>query len=369
VRLFARGRLRVNTPKKPHQKFLCHVRRLMLMRPGCVTCRHWSRDRPSHANTLARWFARDGDVVSLQRAAMVAVVPPSHAHVLAFEPRFGPKRGQRPSGLDMVWHGAQSRAEPGVELATRAWLDVTHHRAATRRVEQTALAPHRHAEETRLDASRAQMARVVTTPPVPALKSLAVDGAVSQPTFGAGLCAVAWPVSGQRRRDAKRRHLDSGPRGDGPGRPKPDDGTVAGSDRSRFEPVEAGDADRARAAPVVKPPPCTRHLHVVVGRPRPTGRSARRFRTDVSRSATTLSRSDQACFQIDCLCRDAPQCTGLRDGQARSAGTRRVHVQASRSAVRVATLEARQRADRPQAPFAMASLTRRYVNQPLVDRM
>jgi hypothetical protein len=309
------------------------------------------------------------DFVSLHRAAMVEVVPPSHEHVLAFEPSFVPKSGKRTSGLDMVWNGAHSRAEQGLEMATRAWLDVPHHSAETRSVEQTSLAPHSHAEETRLDAYLAHMARVVTTQPVPALKSLAVDGDVSKQTFGDGLCAVAWHVMGQLRRDAKRRHLDSGPRGDGPGQPKTDDGKVDGSDLSRFEPVDAGDADLARSSQVVNHPQCKRHLHLVGGRPRPTGRSARRFRTDVSRSAKTSYRSDKARFQIECLFRDAKQFTGLSDGQARAAGKRRVHFHASLSAVSVATLEARQSSDRPQAPFSMASLTRRYLNQQLVDRM
>jgi hypothetical protein len=88
-----------------------------------------SRDRPYHEKTFARWLACDVDFVSLNRAALVEVVPPSHEHVLAFEPSFVPNSGKHTYGLDMFWNGAHSRAEKGLELATLAWVEVTHKRA------------------------------------------------------------------------------------------------------------------------------------------------------------------------------------------------------------------------------------------------
>ena len=45
------------------------------------------------------------------------------------------------------------------------------------------------------------------------------------------------------RRDAHLRRLYSGPRGDGPGRPKTYDGKVDVSDLAHCEQVDAGDAD------------------------------------------------------------------------------------------------------------------------------
>jgi hypothetical protein len=189
VRLLNRVLIRVQPPKKPPQKFLCHVRRWMLRLPGRVTCRQVSRDRPSHEKTCARWCARDVDCVRLKRAAMVAVVPPSHAHGLACDPSVVPNSGPRPYGLAMCWNGAHSRAEQGLERATRAWSAGTHHRASPLRVAQTSVAPHRRAEATRLEASLAQRARGVTPQPVPARNSLAVDGSCRQQTCVDGSCA------------------------------------------------------------------------------------------------------------------------------------------------------------------------------------
>ena len=195
-----------------------------------MTFRNVSRYRASHEKTFAQWFARDVDFVSLQRAAIVAVVPQRHEHVLACDPSFVPKRGKRTYGLDMFWTGAHSRAEKGLEIATLAWSDVTHHSAYTLRVEQTSRAPHRNAEETRINAYLAHIAHVVTTQPLQALKDLAVDGYCSKKPVVDGICASDWQVIGQLRRDATLRHLYSGPRGDSPGRPNTYDGQVDVSD-------------------------------------------------------------------------------------------------------------------------------------------
>ncbi len=204
MRLFESVLMRVKKPKKPQQKFLCHVMRLMLMLPGHVTFRNLSRYSPYHEKTFARWFARDVDFVSLNRAAIVEVVPPSHEYVLAFDPSFVPKSGKGTYGLDMFWNGAHNRAEKGLEIATLAWIDVTHNSAYTLSVEQTAPAPQSGAEETRIDAYLAHVARVVTTQPLQALKYLAVDGYFSKKKFVDGICALHLHVIGKLRRDAKQ---------------------------------------------------------------------------------------------------------------------------------------------------------------------
>lgn len=111
MRLFESVLLRGQNPKKPQQKFLCHLMRLLLMLPGRMTFRHLSRYSPYHETTLARWFARDVAFVSLNHAAIVDVVAHRHEHVLAFDPSFVPQSGTHTYGLDRFWNGTHSRAE------------------------------------------------------------------------------------------------------------------------------------------------------------------------------------------------------------------------------------------------------------------
>jgi hypothetical protein len=60
--------MRWKNTKTPLQNFVRHVLRLLLMLPGRVTFRNLRRYNPDHEKTCARWFARDGDFVSLNRA-------------------------------------------------------------------------------------------------------------------------------------------------------------------------------------------------------------------------------------------------------------------------------------------------------------
>jgi hypothetical protein len=49
------------------------------MFPGHATFRHLRRYSSYHARAVARWYARDGDVVSRNQAAIMHGSPPEHA--------------------------------------------------------------------------------------------------------------------------------------------------------------------------------------------------------------------------------------------------------------------------------------------------
>jgi DDE superfamily endonuclease len=369
VWLFESVLMRVQNTKKPQRKFLCHVMRVLLLLPGHVTFRNLSRYSPYHEKTFARWFARDWDFVSLNRAAIVEVVPPNNEHILAFDPSFVSKSGKHTYGLDMFWNGAHSRAEKGLEISTLAWVDVSHNSAYALSVEQTPPAPTPATEETRIDSYLAQIKHVVTTQPLAGLTYLAVDGYFSKKKFVDGISALGLHVVGKLRRDANLRHLYDGPQRASRGRPKTYDGKVNVNTLARFEPVESDDAEIELYSQIVNHVQLKRNVGVVVVRHRPTQRYALLFSTDVALPATTLYRYYKARFQIEFLFRDAKQFTGLSDCQARSAQKLRFHFNASLSAVSFAKLEARQTTGKPATPFSMASLKRRCFNQHLVDRI
>ena len=59
---------RFSQTKKRQPKFLTHLLGRMLMLPGHATFRHLSRYSPYHERTFSRWYARDVDLVSLNKA-------------------------------------------------------------------------------------------------------------------------------------------------------------------------------------------------------------------------------------------------------------------------------------------------------------
>jgi hypothetical protein len=78
---------------------------------------------------------------------------------------------------------------------------------------------------------------------------------------------------------------------------------------------------------------------------------------------------DTARFQIEFLCRDAKQFTGLNDCQARSPAKLAFQFKMSLTAVTCAKLEARQETHDQLPACSMASLKRRSFNQQLIDRI
>jgi hypothetical protein len=65
------------------------------MLPGHATFRNLRRDRAYHERTLARWYAKALDVVSLNQAAITRVTPLAHEPALVIDASFVPKRGQQ----------------------------------------------------------------------------------------------------------------------------------------------------------------------------------------------------------------------------------------------------------------------------------
>ena len=82
----------LNTAKKPQYKFVTHLLGLMLMLPGHATFRNMSRYSPYHERTFSRWYGRGFDWVSLNQAAITAVVPPEHDQALVMDASFVPQK-------------------------------------------------------------------------------------------------------------------------------------------------------------------------------------------------------------------------------------------------------------------------------------
>jgi|GraSoiStandDraft_46_1057282.scaffolds.fasta_scaffold261614_1 hypothetical protein len=74
------------------RRFLCHLLGLRL--PGRATFRNLSRYSVYHEKTFRRWCAQDFDWVSVNRAAIMQVMPAAHEHVLAFDPAWCLRAGR-----------------------------------------------------------------------------------------------------------------------------------------------------------------------------------------------------------------------------------------------------------------------------------
>jgi len=329
------------------------------MLPGHATFRKLSRYSPSHERTFSRWDARDFDWVSLTKAAITEVVPAEHAQALALDASFVANSGKHTYGLDRFWNSCHGRAERGLEVSVLGWVDITANSAYGLSVEQTPPSLEANPESTRIDVYLAQLRRVVTQYHLYGLHYVRTDGAYSKVKFVDGVCGLNLHQIGKLRGDANLRHLYSGPRRSGPGRPQTYAGKVDWADRARFERVETDDEGIVLYAHVVNHVHFKRNLRVVRVVDTSSQRAALLLSTDLDLSAMTIYRYDKARFQLECLCRDAKQCTGLGDCQARSKAKLQFHFDTRLTAVTMAKLEVRQQRHDQDAPFSMASVKRR----------
>jgi hypothetical protein len=355
--------------KKSQRTFVAHLIRLLLLLPGHATFRNFSRYSRYHEKTFARQCAKPFDFVALNKAAIMAVVPAEHEQALALDASFIAKSGKRTYGLDRFWNSCHGRTERGLEISVLGWVDITHNSAYCLSVEQTPPGRAADAEATRIDTSLEQLRRVVTQYHLPFLPYVLTDGAFSKVKCIDGVCDLKLHQIGKLRCDANLRYLYTGLQRPGPGRPKTYDGKVRWSDLSRFERAETSDEGMVLYSHVVNHVQCKRHLRVVKVVDIHSNRAALLLSTDVDLAATTIYRYDKARFQIEFLFRDAKQCTGLSDCQARSQATLQFHCAASLTAVTLAKLDARQQSDEPTVSFSMVSLKRRYFNEHLIERM
>jgi DDE superfamily endonuclease len=356
--------------KKPQQKFLAHLLGLLLMLPGHATFRNLSRYSAYHERTFARWYARDFDFVSLNKAAIIQVIPPDHEQALVIDASFVPKSGKQTYGLDRFWNGSHSRTEKGLEISALAWLDITDNCAYCLSAEQTPPADKTtDAAATRIDVYLDQLARVVSEHHLRHLRYVITDGYYSKQKFLRGVCALGLEHIGTLRLDAHLRALYHGPQRPGPGRPQTYDGKVHWDNLSRFEKVETEDDSIVLYHQVLNHVQFQRNLRVVLVVDTKHHRKAVLFSTDLTLDALTIYRYYKARFHIEFLFRDAKQFTGLTDCQARSHAKLNFHFQASLSAVTLATLDARQQNGDAASAFSMASLKRRAFNQHLIERI
>ena len=356
--------------KKPQQKFVAHLLRLLLMLPGHAPFRNLSRYSAYHERTFARWYARDFDFVSLNKAAITQVIPPEHEQALVIDASFVPKSGKKTYGLDRFWNGSHSRTEKGLEISTLAWLDMTENCAYCLSVEQTPPTDKTtDSEATRMDIYRDQLAHVVSEHHLSHLRYVVTDGYYSKQKFTGGVRDLGLEQIGKLRIDANLRYLYQGPKRSGPGRPKTYDGKVHWDDLSRFEHVETDDDEIVLYQQVLNHVQYQCNLRVVLVVDTTHHRRAVLFSTDVDLDALTIYRYYKARFQIEFLFRDAKQFTGLTDSQARSQAKRNFHFNASLSAVTLAKLDARQHTGDAASGFSMASLKRRAFNQHLIERI
>ena len=221
----------------PPRKFLATVFVTILVLRGRVNVRHLRRDGDDSARTIARQFREPFDWPALHQRVLMTALDPRSAVVSAQDASFLPTRGQQTFGLGHFFTGCASRAERGVEVSTRAVVEVTRRCALTLAVAQTPpgeAATKAKPEESRVDFDT-QPLRAPRQRLPPSLIYHGVDGSDAKQQSLAEVVSLKLHAITQRRSAAHCWCLDPGPHPKRRGARRTDDGKVTCQAVSRCE--------------------------------------------------------------------------------------------------------------------------------------
>ena len=163
---------------QPQRKCLATLFVTLLVLRGRVNFRHLSRYYDYAERTIARQLRAPFDGPDCHQRVLMTALAPHSALISAHEASFIAKSGKQTCGLGHFFTGGASRAACGLEMSTRAVVEVTRRCAFTRaRVPPPPgeAAPQAEPEATRVDCYTQQLRAPRHRLP-PGVKEHCVDG-------------------------------------------------------------------------------------------------------------------------------------------------------------------------------------------------
>ena len=115
---------KMKTVSKPQKKFVKTLMDTILSTNGRINFRNMSRYSKHNEKTFSRNFEKDFDYFEFNAKSIKNVVYEKDRLVLAFDPVFIKKSGEKTYGLGNFWNGSQSKSEKGLEALGFALVDV-----------------------------------------------------------------------------------------------------------------------------------------------------------------------------------------------------------------------------------------------------
>ena len=310
---------------RPQRQFLATLFVTILVLRGRVNFRNLSRYCDDSERTIARQFREPFDWPAFHERVLMTGLEPRSEVVSAHDASFIPKSGQQTSGLGHFFNGCASRAERGLEVSTLAVVDVTRRCAFTLAVAQTPPGEEptkAKPEESRVDFYKQQLRAHRHRLP-PGLIYHGVDGYYAKKTYLDEVVSLQLHAITKRRSDADCWCLYTDPHPKRRGARRKDDGKVNFQALSRFEDLGTMDDEPHLHlyTAVVWHKSLQRRLRLVVVLHRKDPAKPRFIvlgASDTDLPGRKLIELYASRFQIEFLCRDSNQFTGLLDCQARA---------------------------------------------------
>lgn len=313
------------------RRFLQTLFEAVLALRGRVNFTNLARFSPLHEQTFRRHFQKAFQWVWFNLTMVHLRRHPEEPIIGVFDCSFLPKSGTETWGLGQFFSSLAGRSKNGLEVSILGVVATESRRAFG--VDATQTPPDLSANETG-DYSRVDFYLEQITDLYQTLTELGVfywvgDGFYAKQKVFDTVTGLGGDLITRLRSDANLRYLYTGPRSEGPGRPKQYDGKIDWDDleelRRRFDEVgRLPDQPEIRVlTTVANSPHFGRNLRVVLligpGSEGPDGeKQVILASTDTGQSADEIVQYYRLRYQIEFIIRDAKQHTGLTHCQARS---------------------------------------------------
>jgi len=318
------------------RRFLQALFEAVLALRGRVNFTNLARFSPLHEQTFRRHFQKAFQWVGFNLTMVRLRRHPEEPIIGVFDCSFLPKSGSKTWGLGRFFSSLAGRSKNGLEVSILGVVATESRRAFG--VDATQTPPDLSANETgdhkTGDYSRVDFYLEQITDLYETLTNLGVsywvgDGFYAKQKVFDTVTDLGGDLITRLRSDANLRYLYTGPRSEGPGRPKQYDGKIDWDDleelRRRFDEVgRLPDQPEIRVlTTVANSPHFGRDLRVVLligpGGEGPGGeKQVILASTDTGQSADEIVRYYRLRYQIEFVIRDAKQHTGLIRGTPRA---------------------------------------------------
>lgn len=351
------------------RQFMLRLFSTVLLLQGKVNYSSLARHSELNEKTYRRWFGKDFDFAQFNLACL-AQRPAKGELVAVMDASTIPKSGHKTYGLGKFYSGCLGQVVKGVEISELALIDRKSRQAFALSTAQTV----DEAGKTRPELYAEQVMKAVSAETIPTdVRYLLVDAFYSKRSFIDPICELdrGLEIVGKLRCDANLKYLYRGAY-EGLGRPKKYAGKVDFSNLHRF--IYEGEfaTDLHIYTQTVWHVGLKRMIRLVLllNTQAAQARYILLFSTDLELAGKDLVQLYQLRFQIEFLFRDAKQCTGLTDCQARSQHALDFHFNMSMSALNLAKLDLLQQHDASDTfVFSLRSYIHRNFSHRLLCRL
>ena len=354
---------------KFRRDFILSVMLLYLSLRGRYTFSGLSRYGEYCEKSYRLHFEEDFDFLVFNKTLLLEIL--SEERILAFDPSYLPKSGNKIPNVDKFWSGVLGKAVKGLEIGTLAIVDIKHNTAFNLEAIQT---PNQevlkakgqslveHYRETILERSQ-ELLEIADY--------LVLDAYFSKENFINPITKSGLKVISKLRKDANLKYLYHGKQKEGRGRPRKFSGKINLNklDKRVFK-AKYQDKDCVIYEAIVWSVSLKRKIKLayISFFSKKKGAFSLLFSTDTERSGEKIYQYDKAPFQIEFLFRDAKQHMGLTQSQARSENKLYFHFNLSLTMVGIAKItQLSEQKNELKKTFSLADIKTQHFNELLLD--